>query len=104
MDSVCIHLEGVCSSSVKSGYERKTEDCWRQNFSGKVFEIVSRCLANKVLWFCRGLKSGNEGSPIAISMYRHNDVTLTIPLKSVSILVVDRVVGIIRPLDIRYII
>ena len=40
VDSVCIHLEGVCSSSVKSGYERKTEDYWRQNFSGKVFEIV----------------------------------------------------------------
>ena len=39
-DSVCIHLEGVCSSSVKSGYERKTEDYWRQNFSEKVFEIV----------------------------------------------------------------
>ena len=35
------YLEGVCSSSAKSGYERKTEDYWRQNFSGKVFEIVS---------------------------------------------------------------
>ena len=30
---------GCCSSSVKLGYERKTEDYWRQNFSGKVFEM-----------------------------------------------------------------
>ena len=38
VDSVYIHLEGVCNSSVKP--ERKTEDYWRQNFRGKVFEIV----------------------------------------------------------------